>query len=62
MPSERPTVSVVIAAYNAEATLAEQFAALERQVGDVDFEILLCDNGRPTARSRSRTRGRTGCR
>jgi glycosyltransferase involved in cell wall biosynthesis len=45
MPSERPTVSVVIAAYNAEATLAEQFAALERQVGDVDFEILLCDNG-----------------
>ncbi|NYE18715.1 glycosyltransferase [Microbacterium immunditiarum] len=45
MSSDRPAVSVVIAAYNAEETLAEQFAALERQVGDVDFEILLCDNG-----------------
>jgi glycosyltransferase involved in cell wall biosynthesis len=38
-------VSVVIAAFNAEATLGEQLAALSRQRVSFPFEVLICDNG-----------------
>lgn len=37
--------SVVIAAYNAAATLGEQLDALARQVDAPPFEVLVCDNG-----------------
>lgn len=40
-----PAMSVVIAAYNAEATLAAQLAALTRQRTSFEWEVLLCDNG-----------------
>jgi glycosyltransferase involved in cell wall biosynthesis len=39
------TASVVIPALNAEATLGQQLTALAAQVGDVDFEVLVVDNG-----------------
>lgn len=45
MREARPDVSVVIAAYNAEGTLAEQLAAVARQDADFPFEVLVCDNG-----------------
>lgn len=41
----RIEVSVVIPAYNAEATLGEQLAALARQRVPFAWEILVCDNG-----------------
>ncbi len=40
-----PEASVVIAAFNAEQTLAEQLDALSRQVVDFPWELLVCDNG-----------------
>jgi glycosyltransferase involved in cell wall biosynthesis len=46
--SERPrpqTVSVVIPAYNARATLGEQLEALARQQYEGDWEVVVVDNG-----------------
>ncbi|GAA3664827.1 glycosyltransferase [Microbacterium marinilacus] len=40
-----PAMSVVIPAYDAEATLGEQLAALAGQDAEVPFEVLVCDNG-----------------
>jgi glycosyltransferase involved in cell wall biosynthesis len=40
-----PLASVVIAAYDAEATLDEQLAALSRQEAPFSWELLVCDNG-----------------
>ncbi|WP_265523742.1 glycosyltransferase family 2 protein, partial [Oerskovia flava] len=42
-----PELSVVIAAFDAEATLGEQLSALAVQVADLDadVEVLVCDNG-----------------
>lgn len=45
MRVDEPAVSVVIAAYNASATIAEQLAALSRQDVPFSFEVLVCDNG-----------------
>ena len=39
------SVTVVIPARNAAATLGQQLVALDRQVGDVQFEVVLVDNG-----------------
>lgn len=38
-------VSVIIAAYNAEETLGDQLAALERESLDDPWEVILADNG-----------------
>lgn len=38
-------VSVVVPAYNAERLLLEQLAALEGQITDVAFEVVVADNG-----------------
>lgn len=38
-------MSVIIAAYNAEATLGEQLEALARQNTAFAWEVLVCDNG-----------------
>ena len=38
-------ISVVIPAYNAEATIGDQLAALARQSGDADWELVVADNG-----------------
>lgn len=46
--SERPSfdaLTVVIPARNAAATLQQQLDALDRQIGDVAFEVILVDNG-----------------
>ncbi len=40
-----PEVSVIVAAYNAEATLGEQLEALSRQAVSFPWELLVCDNG-----------------
>lgn len=40
-----PALSVIIAAYNAEATLDAELDALRRQDVDFEWEILVCDNG-----------------
>ncbi|WP_146340763.1 glycosyltransferase family 2 protein [Nesterenkonia sp. NBAIMH1] len=40
-----PSISVVIAAYNAEETLAAELDALGRQTFDGEWEVLVCDNG-----------------
>lgn len=40
-----PLFSVVIPAYNAEATLAQQLIALERQTYQPLFEVIVADNG-----------------
>lgn len=40
-----PAISVIIPAFNAETTLAEQLTALSRQRVSFDWEILVCDNG-----------------
>lgn len=58
--SGRPRLSVVIAAFNAEATLDAQLDALQRQVMPVSWEVLVCDNGSTdgtaaVARDRART-------
>jgi glycosyltransferase involved in cell wall biosynthesis len=48
VPRERPRpslVSVIIPAYNAAATLAEQLEALAAQRYDGDWELLIVDNG-----------------
>ncbi|WP_168198636.1 glycosyltransferase family 2 protein [Nesterenkonia sp. NBAIMH1] len=46
MTAERPpALSVIIAAYNAEATLAAQLHALRRERSALSFEVLICDNG-----------------
>lgn len=45
MTGETPALSVIIPAFNAERTLAQQLAALERQSAAFAWEILLCDNG-----------------
>jgi glycosyltransferase involved in cell wall biosynthesis len=39
------TLAVVIAAYNAQDTLGSQLTALAAQRADVDWEVLVCDNG-----------------
>lgn len=44
-PPSLPEVSVVIAAYNAAPTIADQLAALARQDVPFVFEVLVCDNG-----------------
>ncbi len=44
-PPSLPEVSVVIAAYNAAPTIADQLAALARQDVPFLFEVLICDNG-----------------
>ena len=44
-PGSVPAASVIIPAYNAEATLGEQLEALRTQDALVQFEILVCDNG-----------------
>jgi glycosyltransferase involved in cell wall biosynthesis len=41
----RPRLSVVIACRQAADTLGVQLEALTRQQADVDWEVLLCDNG-----------------
>jgi cellulose synthase/poly-beta-1,6-N-acetylglucosamine synthase-like glycosyltransferase len=49
---ERPrpsSVSVIVPAYNAAATLAEQLEALAAQRFDGDWELVIVDNGPPTA-------------
>jgi GT2 family glycosyltransferase len=38
-------VTVIVPAYNAEATIAEQLAALQRQQTALDFEVIVADNG-----------------
>lgn len=40
-----PVISVVIAAYNAERTLQAQLDALDAQRVDVEWDVLVCDNG-----------------
>src|SRR5512132_697653 len=48
---ERPrpsSVSVIVPAYNAAATLAEQLEALAAQRFDGDWELVIVDNGPPT--------------
>ena len=40
-----PELSIVIPAHNAAATLQEQLAALARQHGNTDYEIVVVDNG-----------------
>ncbi|WP_162457674.1 glycosyltransferase family 2 protein [Actinotalea caeni] len=40
-----PALSVVIPAFDAEATLGEQLDAFARQRTTVPFEVLVCDNG-----------------
>ncbi|WP_258934114.1 glycosyltransferase [Nesterenkonia pannonica] len=40
-----PSISVVIAAYNAQETLAAELDALGRQTFDGEWEVLVCDNG-----------------
>ena len=40
-----PAISVVIPARNAEATLGDQLAALEGQMGAPAFEVIVADNG-----------------
>jgi glycosyltransferase involved in cell wall biosynthesis len=40
-----PEASVVIAAFNAEATIDDQLGALARQRLTFPFEVLVCDNG-----------------
>lgn len=50
---ERPrpsSVSVIVPAYNAAATLAEQLEALAAQRFDGDWELVIVDNGPPTVR------------
>ncbi|GAB6859016.1 glycosyltransferase family 2 protein [Microbacterium xylanilyticum] len=44
-PAPAPSASVVIPAYNAAGTLAEQLEALRGQDADQGFEVLVCDNG-----------------
>lgn len=46
-PSEAalPTVSVIVPAYNAAATIARQLEALSRQRVDVEWEVIVSDNG-----------------
>jgi cellulose synthase/poly-beta-1,6-N-acetylglucosamine synthase-like glycosyltransferase len=56
MPPERDrrersrpsSVSVIVPAYNAAATLAEQLEALAAQRFDGDWELVIVDNGPPT--------------
>ena len=43
--TERLDASVVIPAFNAEATIADQLTALAGQRTDASFEVLVCDNG-----------------
>ena len=38
-------ISVVIPAYNAESTIADQLAALARQSDQADWELIVADNG-----------------
>jgi GT2 family glycosyltransferase len=40
-----PTLSVVIAAFDAQPTLPDQLAALARQDADVPWEVVVADNG-----------------
>lgn len=40
-----PAISVIIPAYNAQATLGEQLDAFARQTTDAAFEVIVCDNG-----------------
>lgn len=40
-----PVVSVIIPAYNAEATLGRQLEALSRQRMDVEWEVIISENG-----------------
>ena len=57
---ERPrpsSVSVIVPAYNAAATLAEQLEALAAQRFDGDWELVIVDNGPPVPRI---WRGATG--
>ena len=59
-PRERPrpsSVSVIVPAYNAAATLAEQLEALAAQRFDGDWELVIVDNGPPVPRI---WRGATG--
>jgi cellulose synthase/poly-beta-1,6-N-acetylglucosamine synthase-like glycosyltransferase len=42
------SVSVIVPAYNAAATLAEQLEALAAQRFDGDWELVIVDNGPPT--------------
>ncbi|GAA5212219.1 hypothetical protein GCM10025774_36010 [Microbacterium kyungheense] len=48
-----PAVSVIIPAYNAARTIARQLDALTRQHVDVDWEVIVCDNGSTDATSRT---------
>ncbi len=43
--SPTPALSVIIACYNAEDTLAVQLDALARQIDPVPFEVIVSDNG-----------------
>lgn len=45
MTAAPPAISVVIAAYDAAATLPAQLAALDAQRAGVEWEVLVCDNG-----------------
>jgi glycosyltransferase involved in cell wall biosynthesis len=44
-PSPRPALSVIIPAFDAQSTLADQLAALSRQAPPFAWEVLVCDNG-----------------
>lgn len=50
--SDQPVISVVIAAYNAQATLPAQLDALARQSCEGAWEVLVCDNGSTDATAR----------
>jgi glycosyltransferase involved in cell wall biosynthesis len=43
--SDQPTVSVVIPAYNAAATIEQQFRVLEQEDYEGEWEIVVADNG-----------------
>lgn len=51
-------LSIVIAAYNAEATLADQFSALLAEPPPVAWEIVISDNGSSDSTSESSLSGR----
>lgn len=41
----RPEISVIIPAFNAQTTIAEQLGALSRSAVPFDWEVVVCDNG-----------------
>lgn len=52
----KPELSIVIAAFNAAATIGDQLSAIERQDVPFAFEVLVCDNGSTDATSETASR------